>query len=85
MECVGNLDVYRKTLSSFQKRNIRPSPDNICSHINFKFVTQRESSMTPTEGRLYQKEFHGRNEQGDYSDHSFVTACCNLKNDLNEL
>jgi hypothetical protein len=28
------------------------------------------------------KGFYGRNAEGSYSFHSFVTACCNVKNEL---
>jgi hypothetical protein len=38
--------------------------------------------MTANEGRLYQKEFHGRNDEGTNSCHSFITACCDFKNEL---
>ena len=43
------------------------------------------SIKTPNEGRPYRKEFHGRDDEGADSNHSFVTARCNFKNDLMRL
>jgi len=37
--------------------------------------------LTPNEGRLT-KGFYGRNDKGSYSYRSFITACCNIKDDL---
>lgn len=38
---------------------------------------------TPNDGRPYDKRnFIGRNDEGTYSFHSYITACCDFKNGL---
>ena len=41
--------------------------------------------MTPNEGRLYQKEYHGGDNQVSDSSHLGVTACCNASNELSRI